>query len=247
MLDSALLDYLDGLHVALDPAIRFERVIGTADDWQKEFLRSTSEFTLVLCSRQVGKSTSTACLAWDAATRGKMVLIQAPAERQAKELLRRCHEFRNADLCAPRVVRTSMTTLELVNGGRIECIPAANTARGYTVDLLIIEEAAFVPDDAITAVLPARRQDGRVVMISTPAGRQGFFYETWTAGKVERIFARSVDIPRLAEKVEFDRRYMPALKFRQEILGEFLGSGTPFFDPLSLEQAITTDMKALIL
>lgn len=248
MLDSALLDYLDGLHVALDPAARFERTIGQPDDWQRDFLRSTSEFSLVLCSRQVGKSTSTACLAWGAMTLGRMVLIVAPSERQSKELLRKIIDFKNADACAPRVVRSTLTELELANGGRVLCAPASSdTIRGFTVDLIVVEEAAFVPDDVITAILPMRKEGGRVVMISTPAGRQGFFFDLWQAGRVHRIFARSVDIPRLAAKVEFDRRFMPLIKFRQEHLCEFLGSGTPFFDPLSLEAAISQDSKALVL
>jgi hypothetical protein len=99
----------------------------------------------------------------------------------------------------------------------------------------------------ITAILPMRKEGGRVVMISTPAGRQGIFYDLWQGGKVHRIFARSVDIPRLAAKVDFDRRFMPLLKFRTEHLCEFLGSGTPAFDPLSLEAAISPHAKALVL
>lgn len=248
MLDSALLQYLDGLHVALDPSARFERVIGPADDWQRDFLCSTSEFTLVLCSRQVGKSTSTACLAWAAMSLGQMVLIVAPSARQSMELLRKIIDFKNADPAAPRVVRSTLTELELTNGGRVLCAPASSdTIRGFTVDLLIVEEAAFVLDDVITAILPMRKEGGRVVMISTPAGRQGIFYDLWLAAKVHRIFARSVDIPRLTAKVDFDRRFMPLLKFRQEHLCEFLGSGTPAFDPLSLEAAISHDVKALVL
>lgn len=248
MLDSALLDYLDGLHVALDPSARFERVIGEPDGWQRDFLSSTSEFALVLCSRQVGKSTSTACLAWAAMSLGQMVLIVAPSERQSKELLRKVIDFKNADPTAPRVVRSTLTELELANGGRCLVAPASSdTIRGFTVDLLIVEEAAFVPDDVITAILPMRRESGRVVMISTPAGRQGIFFDLWQAAKVQRIFARSVDIPRLAAKVEFDRRFMPLLKFRTEHLCEFLGSGTPAFDPLSLEAAISHETRALVL
>jgi hypothetical protein len=248
MLDSALLAYLDGLHVALDPAARFERVIGPADDWQRDFLSSTSEFALVLCSRQVGKSTSTACLAWAAMSLGQMVLIVAPSARQSMELLRKIVDFKNADPTAPRVIRSTLTELELANGGRVLCAPASSdTIRGFTVDLLIVEEAAFVLDDVITAILPMRKEGGRVVMISTPAGRQGIFYDLWQGGKVHRIFARSVDIPRLAAKVDFDRRFMPLLKFRTEHLCEFLGSGTPAFDPLSLEAAISPHAKALVL
>ena len=55
-------------------------------------------------------------------------------------------------------------------------------------------------------------------MMSTPRGREGFFYDTWSAGKTRRIFARSVDIPRLTDKVEYDRRFMSEMRFRANTL-----------------------------
>lgn len=51
-----------------------------------------------------------------------------------------------------------------------------------------------------------------------------------TKGNVEKIFARSIDQPRLSEKVAFDREYMPPIKFSQEHECRFIGAGAPFFD-----------------
>jgi len=247
-MDSAVRELIQGVSEGLDPAIRFGRVVGDPDDWQIDFLRSADEFVVCLCSRQVGKSTATACLAWDALTRGQFVLLVAPSERQAKELFRKVIDFKNSDRSAPTSVRSTLTELELANGGRLVCAPSSSdTIRGYSVDSLILEEAAFQPDDLITAVLPMRKADGRVIMISTPAGRSGLFYELWSEGKVRKVYARSIDIQRLAEKVDFDRRHMPAAKFRQEHLCEFLGTGVPFFDPLAIEAAISSDARALVL
>jgi hypothetical protein len=247
-MDSAVRELIQGVAEGLDPAIRFARVVGDPDDWQIDFLRSADEFVVCLCSRQVGKSTATACLAWDTLTRGKFVLLVAPSERQAKELFRKVIDFKNADRTAPTAIRSTLTELELANGGRLVCAPSSSdTIRGYSVDSLILEEAAFQPDDLITAVLPMRKADGRVIMISTPAGRSGLFYDLWTEGKVRKVYARSIDITRLAEKVDFDRRHMPSTKFRQEHLCEFLGSGVPFFDPLAIEAAINNNAKALVL
>jgi len=247
-MDSAVRELIQGVSEGLDPAIRFGRVVGEPDDWQIDFLRSSDEFVVCLCSRQVGKSTATACLAWDALTRGQFVLLVAPSERQAKELFRKVIDFKHSDRTAPTAIRSTLTELELANGGRLVCAPSSSdTIRGYSVDSLILEEAAFQPDDLITAVLPMRKADGRVIMISTPAGRSGLFYELWTEGKVRKVYARSIDILRLADKVDFDRRHMPAAKFRQEHLCEFLGSGVPFFDPLAIEAAISSEARALVL
>jgi hypothetical protein len=246
--DSGLLDFLGSVEVALDPVSRFRKVIGDPDEWQERYLSSVSQFTLLLCGRQVGKSTTTACLAWSTMCLGKTVLICAPSERQSKELHRKILDFQKGDPDAPKTIRSTLTELELSNGGRVICVPASSdTVRGFTVHLLIIEEAAFVDDDTIIALLPMRAKDGRVVMISTPAGRDGFFYNTWEAAAVERIHARSVDIPRLKEKVAFDKKFMPAVRFRQEHLCQFLGSGTPFFDPDSLQSAISPYARALVL
>ena len=178
-------DFLAGLTVSLDPVERFRAAIGVPDPFQVEILRSDPvndpQDAMLCCvaSRQIGKSTAIAALAWDDATRGKTVLIACPSLRQSTELLRRVVEFKNADPFAPKVVRQVQTEIETMNGGRIISIPATDNARGMTCDTLILDEAAFHEDEAITALLPMRRSTGRTLMISTPNGRQGFFWEVF--------------------------------------------------------------------
>lgn len=240
---------IGSVNETFDPSLRFARVVGVPDPWQAEFLNADDEFILALCSRQVGKSTTVGGLAWHELTQGRFVLIVAPSERQARELFRKVLDFQRADPFAPKIIRSTMTELELINGGRLVSAPStSDTIRGYAaVNLLILEEMAFQADETITAVLPMRADNGRILGISTPAGRSGLFYELWTGGTVRRINALSINLTRLASKVEFDRRHMPAIKFRQEHLCEFLGSGTPFFDPQSIADAIDSNSNALVL
>src|SRR5262245_49011878 len=63
----------------------------SADPWQAELLRSQSSRTLLLCARQVGKSTATAFMAIREAllTPGSTVLVISPTLRQSGELLRK--------------------------------------------------------------------------------------------------------------------------------------------------------------
>jgi Phage terminase-like protein, large subunit len=58
------------------------------DEWQKTLLRSQSDRILLLCGRQMGKSTTVACLALHKAmfTSNALALLIAPTERQSKEL-----------------------------------------------------------------------------------------------------------------------------------------------------------------
>ena len=251
--DKHLNTFLRGLSVSLDPVERFRMTIGEPDPYQIEIMRTDPErnpddqFVTCLASRQVGKSTTIAGLSWDDATRGKTVLIAALMQRQSMELLRRVIDFKNADPFAPRVIRQTLTELELQNGGRVISIPATDGARGFTADTVVLDEASFLDDLAIAALLPMRKASGRVLMISTANGRQGFFYDTWVSKKTRRIYARSVDIPRLTEKVAYDRRFMNDLRFRSEHLCEFLGGGVPLIGWDVLDRSANHEVKALCL
>src|SRR6185437_3602181 len=61
------------------------------DQWQSDFLRSDFHGALLLCARQVGKSTVTAFLALKEAllNPGSTTLIISPTLRQSGELLRK--------------------------------------------------------------------------------------------------------------------------------------------------------------
>lgn len=74
--------------------------------------------------------------------------------------------------------------LKLVNGGRLIFKPStAYAARGIpSVSEIVFDECAFVPDiDAIySAALPSTEMLGseaRIILMSTPNGQQGFFWE----------------------------------------------------------------------
>jgi hypothetical protein len=71
------------LRYALD-RVAFAQSLGVEpDQWQEDLLRSSSSRTLLLCSRQAGKSTFSAILALHKALYhpGSLVLILAPALR----------------------------------------------------------------------------------------------------------------------------------------------------------------------
>ena len=79
----------------------------------------------------------------------------------------------------------------LTNGSEVRSVPASERAvRGWTVDLLLLDEAALVPDDvAQGAALPTTtaRPDARIVAASTPWAEGGFFHEWVTAGDSEHL------------------------------------------------------------
>jgi hypothetical protein len=50
-----------------------------------------------------------------------------------------------------------MSEIESAAGGRVVSIPATDQARGFTADTIVLDEAAWLADDAIAALLPMRR------------------------------------------------------------------------------------------
>src|SRR5262245_12437381 len=114
------------LATALDPALLLERAGLEPDPWQRDLLRSDAARTLLLCSRQAGKSTAAAALALKAALLKPpaLVLLLSPTLRQSGELFRdKVLRLYNA-LGRPETARQETALqLTLANGSRIVSLP----------------------------------------------------------------------------------------------------------------------------
>jgi hypothetical protein len=175
------------LSLLLDPSKLFEIRGWLPDPWQRELLRSRAPRILLNCCRQAGKSTTVAALALHTALHepGSLVLVLSKSQRQSSELFRKVLDFYNAVDRPVKANGETALSLELVNGSRILSLPGQEeNIRGFSgVSLLIIDEAARVPDDLYRAVRPMIAvSGGRLILLSTPFGRRGFFYDAWIDG-----------------------------------------------------------------
>src|SRR5262249_24332112 len=100
------------------------------------------------------------------------------------------------------------------------------TIRGFSgVTLLIIDEAARVTDDLYYSVRPMIAvSSGRLICLSTPFGRQGFFYEESTNGtNWSRLRITADQCPRISsEFLDDERQALGTHRFTQEYFCEFL-------------------------
>jgi hypothetical protein len=173
------------LLLAVDPSAIL-RARGLAPDpWQEELLRDTHPYVLLNCSRQSGKSTTVAVLALHAALfrSASLILLLSPSLRQSGELFRKVLDCYQAAGRPIATRRANQTQLELANQSRVVCLPGVEqTIRSFSgVHLLIIDEAARVPDDLYRSVRPMLAvSQGRLICLSTPFGKRGFFYAEWT-------------------------------------------------------------------
>jgi hypothetical protein len=158
-----------------------------ADFKQQEVLSSTSQRVVVCCTRQWGKSTLGAIKAVHHALihPGSLILIASRTLPQAGELLQKALGFAH-ELGLPRRRAPGYPeSLLLPNGSRIIALPGRpDSTRGFSaLSLLIVDEAAFVPDSLYQSLRPmlATRRDAIIWLLSTPNGRKGFFFDEWTS------------------------------------------------------------------
>jgi Terminase large subunit, T4likevirus-type, N-terminal len=216
------------LACALDPVV-FSRAAGIdPDPWQAKMLRSRASRMQLNCSRQSGKSTTAAILALHTALyeAPALVLMLSPGQRQSGELFKKCTgAYKRLGRPVPAEAETALT-LELDNGSRIVALPGNEaTVRSYSgVALLLVDEAARCPDPLYYSVRPMLAvSGGRLITMSTPFGKRGFFWSEWTEGtNWERYEVPATECPRITpEFLAEERASMPPWWFGQEYLCKF--------------------------
>jgi hypothetical protein len=214
-----------------DPCLMARRGGITPDNWQSDLLRSDAKQLVLNCSRQSGKSTVCAVLGLHTAIyqENALVLLLSPSLRQSQELFRKVKDIFIAlhSPHTPQISEESNLRLELSNGSRIIALPGSEqTIRGFSnVALLIVDEAATCEDALFFAIKPMLAiSGGRIILLSTPRGRRGFFFDVWSEGGADwnRTLIDAHQCPRISpEWLEREKLAMPSFWFRQEFLCEF--------------------------
>lgn len=239
------------LAIAIDPSLVMKVAGWTPDGWQADLLRNRYRRTILNCSRQIGKTTVVSCEAVNEAVYHgpSLTLIVSPSERQSKEMVRVCKRIIQAlDI---KLLGDSTTSLELESGSRIVGLPSkeANLRGLAGVKLLVIDEASRVPDDLYKAVRPMLAvSGGRLFLLSTPFGKRGFFYETWTRGGQHwhRISVRADQCPRISPGfLEEEKRALGPVFYRQEYMCEFAEMTNAVFSFDDIQAAMSDDVKPL--
>lgn len=241
-----LLDPVRRIHEVFDPGFVFDPI-------QQSIIRSRANRIGVCCSRQWGKTTTVAAKAAAEALDGPgLILVVAPVERQARELFRKIRTYIRRAMPVEVWPEDNKTSLELPNGARIVAVPAkGENIRGYTSPkLIIIDEAAFVADNDYRSIRPMLSHGARLILMSTPFGKRGFFHEAWThaSAEWERYEVKAVDcchIPAwfLAE----ERIALGEWWYRQEYECEFLDQIAEYFNMDEVRESLENDIDLLFM
>lgn len=223
---------------------------------QVDILRAVLAFprVMVLKARQLGVSWTLALLAlwWALAKPGQTVLVVSIGEREAASLMRKVRRLYDS---LPAVVRAAyplasdtVTRVEIAHpegASAILSLPSSSTAgRGETVDLLLGDERPKWPHAAEqeASLFPAAADSGRIVLVGTANGMDGF-YERWIGDDAwHKIFVGATSRPgRTREWVDVERRALGSLgpqEYPLTAAEAFLASGRCVFDQDGLQDLL---------
>lgn len=210
--------------------------------YQMRMLEDPSKNIIVCAARRVGKSLIMAAKAlWFAFTHPKTsTLIVAATQRQSMLMFDKLLDFiESREFLKESVLRKTRTLIKFTNGSRIVALPcgrSGKTLRGESADLVIIDEAAFVPEEVILSVMMPMlaTTDGTLILISTPYDREHFFYRAFHMPLFSKYKFKTSDNP-LVKKQYLDHQLemLGERRFKQEYLAEFVDDESTFF-PMKL-------------
>ena len=241
----------------------------TLDPWQDGVLAARKRRIILNCTRQGGKTEVSGLKVLHTAIThpGATCLLYSPSLRQSGELFRRVlGPYRNVEGDNP-AKRETILHIELENGSRVIALPGKeSTTRTYAADLVVVDEAARVPDAVFIGLRPMLAvTQGALILLSTPGGEFGHFAGIWTEGDPEvwhkvRITAPMLPgitlsppepdgvCPRIPiEFLEQERREMPHDAFMSEYYGEFMPSESSAFSYAAIEAAMSSDVEPWVL
>jgi hypothetical protein len=205
------------------------------------------------CTRQWGKSTITAVKALHRALveEKSLVIVASPSERQSGEFLMKARAFARTMGLRPKGDGTNALSLVLPNGSRLVGLPGLEgTTRGFSnPSLLLIDEASRVSDALFESLTPMLATgNGDLWLMSTPAGKRGFFWETWEHGGDlwTRIAVPATECPRISQAfLEEERARKGDSIFRQEYLCEFVQDNDALFREEDIDACIRADIPVM--
>lgn len=223
------------------------------DEKQAALLSGRHHRLLLNCSRQWGKSTVTAAKAVHVAMSKpeSLVLVAAQCARQSAEFMAKAREFVTRLGIRPRGDSHNRISILLPNRSRLVGLPGKFEAniRGFSAPcMLIIDEAARVPDDVYSTARPMlAASGGDMWLLSTPWRTHGFFYQEWKFGENwERVSVPATECPRIPKDfLEEERSALGDEIFRREYMCEFHDLGGSLFLRELVERCFTSEVTLL--
>lgn len=238
---------LSHLHLLLDP-LNFARLAGfTPDPWQQTVLNQAIRFGILCCSRQSGKTTAVIHRAvFEMLLRPhSTVLIVSATETHSIEVATRIRALLNQlQIHHHKLPGRQHDYFIPETSSRFLALPCTETAaRSLTATLILIDEAAKIPDKVWYSLAGTQAAVARPVtwLLSTPAGHTGFFSDLWHSPDPHwtRIQVPATECSRIsAEFLAQKQKELPPWVFAQEFLCQFGDAARSVFKDEDIKAAL---------
>ena len=191
------------------------------------------------------QSTVTGVLAVHGATfrPGTLCLLVSPTQRQSAELFARCTTIMKTLKNPPVLIADNLTSCTFTSGSRIISLPGdADNIRGFTPDLVLVDECGYISDEVFLALRPSLSvSKGRLLMMGTPHGRRGAMWHASidTTEGWEKILVTAAECPRISKEFLDAERATVGYAFAQEYEGQYLDAASQLFSGQDIADAIT--------
>lgn len=213
---------------------------------QLKILRDPHRFKIVNAGRRFGKSfVSGAAILEQVSVPGSVIWYVAPTWDMAKKIMWDDWLPKHIPKDWIAEVNKMDKAYKFINGSILYVVTADNPEhlRGSSLDLVIMDECAFMKDDVWDTVSPALGDKmGRAILVSTPKG-YNWFYKTfkealedkdWATFQYTTLDGGNVPI----EEIERQKRNMSPKMFAQEYLANFENLASRVYDMFDREQNI---------
>ncbi len=227
--------------------------------WQDKFLNSIKKRIMLVIARQAGKSTTAGILALHKAyfNPGYTILVVSRTKEQAMELVYRMRRFLNTsrftiwkELIPNKKENKREIILKSADKNvesRIIVVPATDAALGYSANVVIGDEAArwengdYIFKEVIEPTTTWTK--GSIYLLSTPAGKHGFFYECFNLPEIWEIYHFGWRInPYLTEEYMRQKRKLhTTMSWAINYKAQFVASENSYFTVDEIQNSIHRD------
>jgi phage FluMu gp28-like protein len=218
--------------------------------YQAKLLEDDSKRIVACMGRQTGKTTSIAMKAIHFADThpNVTVLITAPSLRQSMIMFDRIATFvYSSARLRNKIVRVTRTLIHFENSSRIIALPCSeHLLRGYTANMVICDEASWIPEEVITQVLfpMLTTTQGYAIFLSTPWDKNHFFYRAFINPQYSVHKVKSEQCPLVTKEfLEEMKQNMTREAYLMEYEAEFVEALNSYFQQDLIRKCVELAQK----
>jgi len=240
---------------SLDPVQWMHDELGIRPrEFQKTIMTTQAHRICLVAHRQSGKSYGvSARVVHSLIYRTGNIVLAAPTFKQAERLSRICKKFYQKCTHKPLLLVDNRFFIETDTGSTLSIVSLdqPDNVRGLSgIETCVVDEVAQVTVEGYAALIPSLSavENSTQILVGTPKGRIGLMWEVFNNSGYEKILLPASKNPEVSKSwCEEERKVLGERLYRQEYEIEFDSPMSSVFDLNLIYQAITPEIRSVVL